>query len=55
MLVWIENVPTLETNFEGEIVQFVDKYLTCNTDNEKTANPVGLQSHKHSRTCRKKG
>ena len=55
MLVWIENVPTLETNSEREIVQFVDKYLTCNTDNEKTANLVGLQSHKHSRTCRKKG
>ena len=55
MLVWIENAPTLETNFEEEIVQFVDKYLTCNTDNEKTANLVGLQSHKHSKTCRKKG
>ena len=55
MLVWIENAPTLETNSEREIVQFVDKYLTCNTDNEKTANFVGLQSHKHSRTCRKKG
>ena len=55
MFVWIENAPTLETNSEREIVQFVDKYLTCNTDNEKTANLVGLQSHKHSRTCRKKG
>ena len=55
MLVWIENAPTLETNSEREIVQFVDKYLTCNTDNEKTANLVGLKSHKHSRTCRKKG
>ena len=55
MLVWIENAPTLETNSEGEIVEFVDKYLTCNTDNEKTANLVGLQSHKHSKTCRKKG
>ena len=55
MLVWIENAPTLETNSEREIVQFVDKCLTCNTDNEKTANFVGLQSHKHSRTCRKKG
>ena len=48
MRVWIENAPTLETNSEGEIVQFVDKYLTCYTDNEKTANLVGLQSHKHS-------
>ena len=41
MLNWIENAPTLETNSEGEIVQFVDKYRTCNTDNEKTANLVG--------------
>ena len=55
MLVWIENAPTLETHSEEEIVQFVDQYLTSNTDNEKTANLVGLQSHKHSKTCRKKG
>ena len=55
MLVWIENAPTLETNSEEEIVQFVDQYLTCNTDNENTVNLVGLQSHKRSRTCRKKG
>ena len=54
MLVLIENAPTLETNSEDEIVQFVDQYLTCNTDNEKTASLVGLQSHKHSRTCRKR-
>ena len=35
MLVWIENAPTLETHSEEEIVQFVDQYLTSNTDNEK--------------------
>ena len=40
MLVWIENAPTLENNSEEEIVQFVDQYLTCNTDNEETANLV---------------
>ena len=55
MLVWIENAITLETNSEVEIDQFVDKYPTCNIDNEKTANLVGLQCHKHSKTCRKKG
>ena len=54
MLVWIENAPALETNSEEEIVQFVDQYLTCNTDNEKTAKLVNLQSHNHSRHCRKK-
>ena len=55
MLVWIENAPTLEINSEEEVVQFVDKYLTYNIENEKTTNLVGLQSHKNSRTCRKKG
>ena len=55
MLVWVENAPTLETKSEEEIIEFVDQYLTCSSDNEKTANLVNLQSHKHSRTCRKKG
>ena len=53
MLVWIENAPTFETHSEEETVQLVD--LTSNTDNKKTANLVGLQSHKHYKTCRKKG
>ena len=55
MLVWVENAPTLETKSEEEIIEFVDQYLTCGSDNEKTAKLVNLQSHKHSRTCRKKG
>ena len=55
MLVWIENAPTLEKNSEEEIVQFVDQYLTCSADNKETTYLVNLQTHKHSRTCRKKG
>ena len=55
MLIWIEDAPTLEKNSEEEIVQFVNQYLTCSTDNKETANLVNLQTHKHSRTCRKKG
>ena len=55
MLVWIENAPTLEKKSEEEIVQFVDQYLTCSADNKETTNLVNLQTHKHSRTCRKVG
>ena len=55
MLVWIENAPTLERSTKEEIEQFVDSYLTCNADNEETVSLVKLQTHKHSRTCRKKG
>ena len=55
MLVWIENAPTLEKSSEEEIVKFVDKYLTCSVNDAETAHLVELQTHKHSRTCRKKG
>ena len=55
MLVWIENAPTLEKNSEEEIVQFVDKHLTCGVNDDETAQLVELQTHRHSRTCRKKG
>ena len=55
MLVWIENAPTLEKSSEEEIVKFVDKYLTCSVNDAETAHLVKLQTHKHSRTCRKKG
>ena len=55
MLVWIDNAPSLEKNSEEEIVQFVDKYLTCSVNDTETAHLVELQTHKLSRTCRKKG
>ena len=43
MLVWIVNTPTLEKNAEEKIVQFVDKYLTCNIDNEETSSFVNFE------------
>ena len=36
-------------------MQLIDDYLICNGDNEETASLVKLQTHKLSRTCRKKG
>ena len=54
MLVWIDNAPSLEKSSDEEIVQFVDKYLTCSVNDTETAHLVELQTHKHSRTCRKK-
>ena len=55
MLIWIENAPKLEKNTEEEIIQFVDNYLTCSTDDGEIGQLVELQSHKHSKSCRKKG
>ena len=55
MLVWIENTPILEKNSEEEIVQFVDQFPACSSDNKEIVNLVSLQTYKNSRTCRKKG
>ena len=55
MLVWIGNAPTLEKSSEEGIVQVVDQYLPCSAATEDTAHLVELQTHEHSRTCRKKG
>ena len=38
MLFWIENAPTLETNSEREIVQFVDKLFESSKGFLKTKN-----------------
>ena len=55
MLISIENAPKLEKNTEEEIIQFVDNYLTCSTDDEEIGELVELQSPKLSKSCRKKG
>ena len=55
MLVWIENAPKYEMNTEDEVIQYVDTFLTCNSEDPEIAELAELQIHKHSRTCRKKG
>jgi hypothetical protein len=54
MKAWIENSPKMNENSVEEIIEFIDKYLTCSSDQSDFQNLVELQTHKHSRTCRKK-
>ncbi|XP_061170324.1 uncharacterized protein LOC133179634 [Saccostrea echinata] len=53
MIVWIENAPKYHENNEKEIVNYVDKYLKCEKNEEDDL--TGLQVHKHSQTCKKRG
>jgi hypothetical protein len=53
-LIWIKNAPNFKTHSAKDIEQFMEKYITTN----KALLPTELQqaqTHKHSRTCRKKG
>ena len=56
MLVWIDNAPKYPKDDEETIVKFVDKYVSCSNHHDSSMSYlVDLQTHKHSKTCRKKG
>merc|ERR1712226_1471785 len=55
MIVWIENSPVYKHNSAEAIEEFVDQYLSCSSQHsEENDHLIGLQTHKHSRTCKKK-
>ena len=53
MLMWVEGAPNLDDDKEEDVIEFIDKYVTCEKDEDE--NLAGLQEHAHSRSCRKKG
>ncbi|XP_071965922.1 uncharacterized protein [Antedon mediterranea] len=62
MLVWVENAPIFGTDKDNEVINFVDKYISCAVPCE-TVDPelneivksVQIHSKRHSKSCKKKG
>lgn len=54
ILFWINDAPSLATSNEPDVVSFIDKYITCRK-NPQLSGLVNYQTHRHARTCRKKG
>lgn len=54
MLVWIEGAPKFGKNSNEEIAEFVHQHSTCER-NKDIPKLVNYQTHRHARTCRKKG
>lgn len=54
MLVWIENAPKYGINSNQEISDFVDKHSICQK-NDEIPNLINIQTHRHAKTCRRKG
>lgn len=54
LLVWIKDAPVYGQSDISDVLSFIDKYVTCKKD---TTMPslVNYQTHRHARTCRKKG
>ena len=53
MLVWCDQSPKFMTSTNAEITEFIDSFVTCSASGDEAV--VALQTHKHSRTCRKGG
>ena len=54
MLIWIKNAPVYNNTNEKEVASFIEKHVSCEKD-KGMANLVNYQTHRHARTCRKKG
>lgn len=54
MLIWVENAPIFEVDSVEDITTFIDRHTTC-AKNEQISQLVNYQTHRHARTCKKKG
>ena len=54
-LFWIRNAPEYGKDCDGDIIKFVDSYVSCKADSDDLSDLVNLQRHKHSKTCKKRG
>ncbi|KAG7999536.1 ATP-dependent DNA helicase PIF1 [Nibea albiflora] len=57
-LFWIENAPIIDKNTDAEVIQFIDRYVTCelpSNDEELLDTVTSVQQHskRHSKTCKK--
>lgn len=58
-LFWIENAPLIDKNSDEEVIQFIDKYVTCELPSQDDSlldivTSVQQHSKRHSKTCKKK-
>ncbi|KAL9951086.1 hypothetical protein ACROYT_G043682, partial [Oculina patagonica] len=56
-LFWVKEAPQYERSCNEEIVNFVDKYITCHKPgtSSEMEDLVNLQTHRHAKTCKKAG
>ena len=56
-LLWIENAPKYGISPLNEVIEFIDRTITCklpNTDSLLSDGEIDLQRHKHTHTCYKR-
>ncbi|CAF4809889.1 unnamed protein product, partial [Rotaria sp. Silwood1] len=61
MIAWIKNAPKYGENSDDEVIQFIDKYITCQMPNERKdpflheiITKVQTHSKSHSKSCKRR-
>lgn len=54
LLIWVKEAPMYGQSSKSDLEIFLDKYITCRKD-ATMPELVNYQTHRHARTCRKKG
>lgn len=54
MVVWVKDAPDVMSANALQIASFIDKHICCKKDHTMSE-LVNYQTHRHARTCRKKG
>ncbi|XP_058478094.1 uncharacterized protein LOC131449268 [Solea solea] len=57
-LFWVENAPLIDKNTDKEVVDFIDRYVTCELPSDDDSlldivSSVQMHSKRHSKTCKK--
>ncbi|XP_029933202.1 uncharacterized protein LOC115377530, partial [Myripristis murdjan] len=57
-LFWIEGAPQIDKNTDEEVIEFIDRYVTCELPSDDdtlldTVSSVQTHSKRHSKSCRK--
>ena len=56
VLFWVPDAPQYEQNSNEEIIHFVDKYISCKSDQSyEMRELVNFQTQRHAKTCKKGG
>ena len=56
-LFWIKNAPKYGEHENDKILHLVDKHVTCSSKTQNNSDEVliNLKTHRHAKTCKKKG
>ena len=56
LMLWVKDAPVYGECDDSDVIKFIDQYVSCSSNVDNSLKQlIKLQTHKHSKTCRKRG